>query len=203
MKCWQSTLPTFMRFSQILLLLTACSLSACRTPLSEIRMAAATPPPPPPPPMYDWQGDDVTGPLKVKINLTEQKAQLFKGGKNVGWTYVATGVATRPTPTGNFSIIEKKADKASNRFGVIVDADGSVVNSDATNGVTHVPPGGHFVGAPMPHWMRLTNYGVGMHAGYIPNPGSTASHGCIRLPAYIAEKLFENAVLGTDVSIFP
>lgn len=188
---------TPMRYTlNLVLVLAALSLNACRTPSA---VAVQTPSPP----MYDWHGDEVPGPLKVKINLSEQKAQLFKGMENVGWTYVATGVSSRPTPTGTFSVIEKKADKASNRFGVIVDANGSIVNGDATNGVSPVPAGGRFVGASMPHWMRLTNYGIGMHEGYIPNPGSTASHGCIRLPAYMAEKLFENAVQGTCVSIYP
>ena len=173
------------------------SLNACRTPTAKVVAAAD------PPPIYVWNGDEISGPLKVRINISEQKAQLFKGKENVGWTYVATGVASRPTPTGNFTVLEKIADKSSNRFGVIVDAEGDIVNSDATNGVSSVPEGGKFVGAKMPHWMRLTSYGVGMHAGHIPHPGSTASHGCIRLPAFIAEKLFENAVLGTSVSIFP
>lgn len=180
--------------------LVVLSLNACRTPtakvVAETTLAA-------PPPLYDWKGDEVPGPLKVRINLSEQKAQLFKGKENVGWTYVATGVASRPTPTGNFTVLERIEDKSSNRFGVIMNADGEVVNSDATNGISNIPPGGKFVGAKMPHWMRLTSYGVGMHAGYIPHPGSTASHGCIRLPAYIAEKLYENAVLGTSVSIIP
>ena len=180
--------------------LVVFSLNACRTPTAKVVAETA---PVAPPPLYDWNGDEVSGPLKVRIDLSEQKAQIFKGKENVGWTYVATGVASRPTPTGSFSVLEKIADKSSNRFGVIVNADGDVINSDATNGVSKIPEGGKFVGAKMPHWMRLTSYGVGMHAGYIPHPGSTASHGCIRLPAYIAEKLYENAVLGTSVSIIP
>lgn len=173
-------------------------LNACRTPAT-----ATTEKAPAPPPLYDWQGDQVAGALKVEINLSEQKAHLFKGGAPVGWTYVATGVEGRRTPTGHFTISEKKADKSSNRFGVVVNSEGSVVNWNATNGVSSVPEGGKFVGAPMPNWMRLTNYGIGMHAGPIPHPGSTASHGCIRLPEFMAQKLFENAVLGTSVSIYP
>ena len=176
------------------------SLNACRTPRAVVVAETA---PIEPPPLYDWNGDEVSGPLKVKIDLSAQKAQIFKGKENVGWTYVATGVATHPTPTGSFTVLEKIVDKSSNRFGVIVNSEGDVVNSDATNGVSRVPEGGKFVGAKMPNWMRLTRYGVGMHAGYIPHPGSTASHGCIRLPAYIAGKLYENAVLGTSVSIIP
>ena len=191
-------LASLSKFLRHLPLVAVVSLSSCRTP-----SVVVTPEPPPPPPMYDWQGDDVTGPLKVAISLSEQKAQLYKGGKNIGWTYVATGLPGHPTPTGTHRIKEKIADKHSNRYGVICNADGEIVNCDATAGVTRIPPGCRFVGAPMPNWMRLTSYGIGMHAGQIPNPGSPASHGCIRLPQFISEKLFENAVEGTPVTISP
>lgn len=53
----------------------------------------------------------------------------------------------------------------------------------------------------MPYWMRLTSYGVGMHAGDIPDPGLPASHGCIRLPKEMAQKLFEVVSVGTNVTI--
>jgi len=49
--------------------------------------------------------------------------------------------------------------------------------------------------------MRITGYGVGMHAGAIPNPGSPASHGCIRLPRDMAETIFQNVSVGARVTI--
>lgn len=64
-----------------------------------------------------------------------------------------------------------------------------------------VPAGGRFIGARMPYWMRITGYGVGMHAGPIPHPGSPASHGCIRLPSSMAETIFQNASVGSRVTI--
>lgn len=152
-------------------------------------------------PLYVWHGTGQPGPLSVNIDLSEQKAYLFKSGQNVGWTYVATGRSGFATPTGTFRIMEKIADKRSNRYGVIVDRNGDVVNSNATAGVSRIPPGGRFVGARMPYWMRITGYGVGMHAGPIPRPGSTASHGCIRLPRDFAETIFDNASVGTRVTI--
>jgi len=151
--------------------------------------------------MYVWNGSSKPGPLSVNIDLSEQKAYLFKGGQNVGWTYVASGRSGFASPTGTFHIMEKIVDKRSNRYGVIVDHNGDVVNSNATAGVSRVPPGGHFVGARMPYWMRITGYGVGMHAGAIPNPGSPASHGCIRLPGDMAETIFQHAPVGTRVTI--
>lgn len=152
-------------------------------------------------PLYVWHGRGQPGPLSVNIDLSQQKAFLFKNGQNVGWTYVATGRSGFQTPTGTFRIMEKIADKRSNRYGMIVDRHGDVVNSNATAGVSRVPAGGHFVGASMPYWMRITGYGVGMHAGPIPNPGSPASHGCIRLPRQMAETIFQNASVGTRVTI--
>jgi lipoprotein-anchoring transpeptidase ErfK/SrfK len=152
-------------------------------------------------PMYVWHGSGQPGPLSVNIDLSEQRAYLFKNGQNVGWTYVATGRSGFATPTGTFRIMEKIANKRSNRYGMIVDRNGSVVNSNATAGVSRVPPGGYFVGASMPYWMRITGYGVGMHAGPIPRPGSPASHGCIRLPRNMAETIFDHAPVGTRVTI--
>lgn len=59
------------------------------------------------PVMYVWNGSSKPGPLSVNIDLSEQKAYLFKGGENVGWTYVATGRSGFASPTGTFHIMEK------------------------------------------------------------------------------------------------
>ena len=50
----------------------------------------------------------------------------------------------------------------------------------------------------MPFFLRVTN-GVGLHTGYLP--GVPASHGCIRMPGFMAENFFNNTPLGTPVSI--
>lgn len=153
------------------------------------------------PSMYVWHGGGTPGPLSVNIDLSEQKAYLFKNGQNVGWTYVATGRSGFATPTGTFRIMEKIVDKRSNRYGMVLDRHGNVVNSNATAGVSRIPPGGRFVGAQMPYWMRITGYGVGMHAGPIPNPGAPASHGCIRLPRDMAQTIYQHAPVGARVTI--
>ncbi|MFM7180684.1 MAG: L,D-transpeptidase [Verrucomicrobiales bacterium] len=167
------------------------------------------PPPPAPPPapdkkpviLYEWNGDGVSGPLAVRINTNHQKAYLTKGGKDVGWTYVATGLHSHPTPVGSFRIQEKTADKHSNLWGKIYNSKGRVVVRDARNGRDGVPSGGRFEGASMRYWMRLTGDGIGMHSGPIPRPGNRASHGCIRLPSGFAPILFRHAVIGTPVKI--
>jgi len=53
--------------------------------------------------------------------------------------------------------------------------------------------------APMPYAQRIDQYGIAMHAGAIP--GYPASHGCIRLPAKFAAKLFQSTDIGTKVYI--
>ena len=51
----------------------------------------------------------------------------------------------------------------------------------------------------MPFMQRLTWDGVALHAG--ANPGFPASHGCVRLPAAFARKLFGITDLGTAVVV--
>lgn len=150
-------------------------------------------------PLYEWTGGQHAGPLRITIDLSEQRATIRRGKETIGWTYVATGKSGHGTKTGNFHVTEKVKDKVSTSWGRIVNSSGAVVVSDAKAGRDG---GGRFVGAPMPCWMRV--YGaVGMHAGPIPNPGSPASHGCIRLPRSFAETLFDIVQIGTPVSIIP
>jgi hypothetical protein len=96
--------------------------------------------------------------------------------------------------------MEKIVDKYSNRYGWIEDEFGNVVNPDAKAGA-RVPEGMIYVPAPMPYWMRLTSYGIGMHGGFIPEPGKPASHGCIRLPKEFVPILFDSVDVGTEVII--
>ena len=53
--------------------------------------------------------------------------------------------------------------------------------------------------ASMPYMQRLTWDGIAIHAGI--NPGFPNSHGCIRVPAAFARKLFEATALGTTVMV--
>ena len=50
----------------------------------------------------------------------------------------------------------------------------------------------------MPYFMRIVG-GIGMHAGYLP--GYPASHGCIRMPEFMAENFFNSVSVGTPVTI--
>lgn len=159
------------------------------------------PVPPSAPRLYQWSPEGLSGPTKVVINLRRQVVDVSIGGEPAGWAVVATGKEGHATPAGEFKILEKVADKRSTLYGWIVDADGNVVNSDADTRKHKAPPGGEFVHAPMPYWMRLTWSGIGMHAGHIPRPGEPASHGCIRLPEKFAPLLFDVVKIGTPVRV--
>lgn len=149
---------------------------------------------------FSWNDDGGPGDVKVRINLSSQRAVVTRGGRQIGWSYVATGREGRDTPAGTYRISEKIVDKHSNRYGWIENSVGESVDHDASPG-DPVPAGCKYVAAPMPYWMRLTGYGIGMHEGYIPQPGMPASHGCIRLPRPFAPKLYGAVTVGTPVTI--
>ncbi len=152
------------------------------------------------PVMYEWADDCGPGEITVEIDLSEQLATYRRGGRLIGWSFVSTGKEGHGTAAGSYTITEKLPLKISNRYGWISDEAGNVTNGDAKP-TTPVPPGNRYTGAPMHHWMRLTSYGVGMHAGEIPRPGEAASHGCIRLPRDFVPKLYDVTKVGTPVKI--
>ena len=150
-----------------------------------------------------WNNKSGDGAFRVQIDLSEQVASFYKGTVLVGQSQVATGKDGHSTPTGSFRITEKKVDKSSNLYGQIFGPNGELVNAEADKRKDPIPSGGKYVGAPMPYWMRLTSYGIGMHVGNIPNPGSPASHGCIRMPEATARLVFASSRVGTPVKIVP
>jgi hypothetical protein len=145
-----------------------------------------------------WDGDSVSGSPSVKISLGEQRAYFYKSGVLVGVSQLSTGREGLNTPLGQFKIIQKDKDHVSSLFGDYVDSAGNVVvpNVDVTKDPK--PPGTHFRGTPMPYFMRIVS-GTGMHAGYLP--GYPASHGCIRMPEFMAEDFFRSVSVGTPVTI--
>jgi len=52
----------------------------------------------------------------------------------------------------------------------------------------------------MPFFMEIVP-AVGMHEGFLP--GYAASHGCIRMPGFMAEAFFRNVSVGTPVRVIP
>lgn len=135
----------------------------------------------------------------VEISLSEQRGFLLVDGGIALDFPVATGRSSHPTPTGEFRILGKERNYASNLYGKIVDSAGVVVVDNADRRTDLVPEGAVFEGASMPCWMRLTDTGVGMHIGYVP--GRPASHGCIRLRRQTATRLFDLLQVGSPVTI--
>ena len=180
----------------VLLALTACVHPVPPAPIPTAKVV--------PKPLYQWDEEAAVkakGPVSVKIIVDEQKAHVYKGKTEIGWTTVASGIHKYPTPVGRFKVLERVEDKHSNLYGKIYDKNGKVVVNDARMGRDEIPEGGRFEGAQMAYWMRVTDDGIGMHVGPIPHPGSRASHGCIRLPREAARLLFKTVSLGTPVTI--
>ena len=149
-------------------------------------------------PISYWDGDGVSGRPSVTIFLNEQRAYFYKGDQLVGVSQVSAGREGHDTPPGTYKIIQKDPNHASSLYGDYADAMGNVVQKDVEHGKDPIPPGAHFVGAPMPYFMRITG-GVGMHQGYLP--GYPASHGCIRMPGKMAQIFYNNVDVGTPVTV--
>ncbi len=147
-----------------------------------------------------WDGDGVPGKPSIRISLGEQRAYFYKGGQLVGISQLSTGREGLGTPAGQYKITQKDLEHASSRYGDYVDAYDNVVVPNIDNEKDPKPPGTHFKGAPMPYFMRIVG-GIGMHAGYLP--GYPASHGCIRMPEFMAENFFTAVAAGTPVTVTP
>jgi hypothetical protein len=146
-----------------------------------------------------WDGDHIGGKPSVKISLSEQRAYFYKNGMLVGISQLSTGREGKNTPIGHFSVVRKDKDHFSSQYGDFVDDGGNVVKPNVAVSDPK-PPGSHFKGAPMPYYMQIAP-GFGMHAGYLP--GYPASHGCIRMPEFMAENFFKSVSGGTPVTIAP
>ena len=153
-------------------------------------------------PGYDdvsyWEGDGVPGPPHVIIRLGEQRAYFYKGHTLVGISTISTGREGYDTPLGKFHIIQKDKDHVSSRFGDYDDANGNILMKEIDRDKDPMPPGAVYDGAKMPYFMRIVG-GTGMHEGFLP--GYPASHGCIRMPGFMAQAFFRSVELGTPVQI--
>jgi hypothetical protein len=147
-----------------------------------------------------WHGDNMVGDPSVRISLSEQRAYFYKGGQLAGMSLISSGREGLDTVTGEYRILQKDVAHQSSLFGNYVDAQGATIQRDVDTSRDPRPAGAYFEGTEMPHWMRITG-GTGMHEGFLP--GYPASHGCIRLPGFMAEAFFQSLSVGTPVSIQP
>jgi L,D-transpeptidase catalytic domain len=112
-----------------------------------------------------------TGPLILAVSIGGQRVTVYDNGTPIASSQVSTGMAGHPTPMGIFSVIQKQRWHHSNLYS----------------------------NAPMPFMQRITWSGVAMHAGVVP--GYPASHGCIRLPAGFATRLYGMTKVGARVVV--
>jgi lipoprotein-anchoring transpeptidase ErfK/SrfK len=145
-----------------------------------------------------WDDEGASGSSKIVVHIGEQKAYFYKGKRLVGETTVSTGKPGFSTPPGHYTVASKDAGHVSTVFGDYVDDYGNVVKSNIDSRKDSRPKGTHFDGARMPYAMFFTG-GYAMHQGYVPP--FAASHGCIRLPGQMAIRFFENAPVGTPVTV--
>jgi hypothetical protein len=121
---------------------------------------------------YVWHPEvSPAGPVVAFVSLPDQMLSVYRNGVQIGRSTVSTGKPGKITPTGVFTVLQKKVRHESSIY----------------------------KGAKMPHMQRLTWTGIALHAGHLP--GYPASAGCVRLPVDFAEKLYTVTALGTTVII--
>ena len=145
-----------------------------------------------------WDDSGTHGDARIVVHLSEQKAYFYKGKRLVGESTVSTGKKGFSTPPGHYSIVSKDKNHFSSEFGDYVDSEGNVVVSNIDVRKDRKPKGAHFDPAKMPYCMHF-NGGYAMHQGYVPP--YAASHGCIRLPEGMAERFYDNAPVGTPMTV--
>jgi peptidoglycan hydrolase-like protein with peptidoglycan-binding domain len=111
-------------------------------------------------------------PLQIVVSKDQQSLVVYDGNTVVATSNVSTGKAGHSTPTGIFSILEKRRFHKSNIYS----------------------------NAPMPFMQRLTWSGIALHASnHVPS--YPASHGCVRMPDAFAKQLFKMTGRGLHVLI--
>ena len=111
------------------------------------------------------------GPVLVYVDLSRQRATVYRNGVRIGVCTVSSGKKGHETPTGVFTILQKDANHHSSLYD----------------------------NAPMPFQQRLTWDGVALHAGGLP--GYPESHGCVHLPYNFARELFGITRIGATVVV--
>jgi lipoprotein-anchoring transpeptidase ErfK/SrfK len=158
---------------------------------------AAIMPTPTPAPGW-WSEEGASGSARIVVHLAEQKAYFYKGKHLVGETTVSTGKPGFSTPPGHYTIVSKDKNHFSSEFGDYIDSEGNIVVQNIDVRKDRKPRGTHFDPAKMPYCMHF-NGGYAMHQGYVPP--FAASHGCIRLPEGMAQRFYNNAPVGTPMTV--
>ena len=121
---------------------------------------------------YAWDDEGApAGPIRIVVDLSAEMLYVYRGGVEIGRSSILYGYDQKPTPTGIFPIMQKRAEHYSSTYG----------------------------GAPMPYMMRLTRSGVAIHGSQVED--GYATHGCVGLPEEFAALLFAQARVGDRVLI--
>src|SRR5690242_10091560 len=87
---------------------------------------------------YVWAPElSPAGPVLLVVNLETQRAVIFRNGVPIGATTISSGKEGNETPTGVFTVLQKRKEHYSKTYG----------------------------NAPMPNMQRLTWSGIALHAG--------------------------------------
>ncbi len=140
------------------------------------------------------------GPVTIRIEKSSQKMRVYRAGQLIGESDVATGKPGQETPSGSFTITQKKRRHFSNLYGQFVDQQTGQSVGVGRSSMTP-PEGTRFEGSPMPWMQRLTDDGICIHAGRVL--GYPASSGCIRVPEDFAPLVYSVTEVGTPVNINP
>lgn len=110
--------------------------------------------------------------MQIVVSKDRQSLAVYDGDKVIATSKVSTGKRGHTTPSGIFSILEKKVYHESNLYSA----------------------------SPMPFMQRLTWSGIALHeSNSVPN--YPASHGCVRMPKAFAKMLYQMTERGVHVVI--
>src|SRR5688572_11215542 len=180
----------------VLLFLNACS-TIPKTPVAAENTAA---------PRWkiceDACAAEPAGKVRIDISLASSTAQLLgKSGTVLAEMDISPGLPEHPTPAGKYYVREKLPLKRSNIYGQYVKRDTrEVIVPRAWEHKGPRPDGTVYQGIAMPHWLRVTDWGVGIHVGGF-NRGQPSSHGCIRCPEPPQRIFWEKSRVGTPIHI--
>jgi lipoprotein-anchoring transpeptidase ErfK/SrfK len=121
---------------------------------------------------YWWKPEiSPSGPVLALVSIPQQTIHVYRNGILIGRSTVSTGSQGHATPSGVFTVLEKKQAHYSKKYD----------------------------NAPMPNMQRLTWTGICMHSGNLP--GYPASHGCIRMPYDFSKLFYQVTAKGGTVVI--
>jgi lipoprotein-anchoring transpeptidase ErfK/SrfK len=119
---------------------------------------------------------------EVIVSIADRKLALLEDGEIVKVYLVAVGKAITPSPTGDFTVVNRLTDPTYYHKGQVIPAGPA-------------NPLGN-------RWIGLSQKGYGIHGTNQPRSiGKAASHGCIRMAKADLEELFELLRPGDTVSI--